>query len=79
MKTITQEEVMDYVNDNPGCSCREVCIAFIENFEDLNTAIKGDYITKVGKRLTSLSKSKMVKRKSFNTPGKPYYQYWVNY
>ena len=78
MKTITQEEVMEYVINNPGCCCKEVCIAFIENFDTINAATKMNYITKVGKRLTSLSKSKMVKRKSFNTPGKPYYQYWIN-
>lgn len=78
MSNITQENIVEYVKDNPLCSSLEICRALVENFDDLNDESKHSYRTRVNKRLRSLSKALILKRKDAGKNSYPYYQYWIN-
>lgn len=78
MSSITQENIVKCVDDSPGISSREICRLLVDNFEDLDDESKDRYRNRVNKRLRSLSKTLILKRRSVSEITYPYYQYWIN-
>jgi hypothetical protein len=76
---ITQEQVADYVAENPGCNSGDVGLHFGVRRELINQTYRSDlHGDKFDKNYLGIYKNKYIITDNFTFTVTPFYQLWVN-